>query len=477
MFRVQAGVRQQKLPLNGAVFAPAQEKRFRQQQSELAATYAGGAAFLAAAAYGLMTTWHVFGATPELRTSNWFVPFRLAIVFASLLIAYVLLKPTRFERHRPWLINCLFAAFAFLPALQGPFRLPELNVYQGLSAIVGTVMLGAIVIRLPWRGFALMTTASVLAYIVMLKFASGAAMPLTPADYVSAQPPLIMFVQLIIIVGVALVAHQLIERRERQSFIQSVNVEKLSAQRLFLLEALGHDLQQPLTALNLQSAMAMNAVQQGRAEEAKQSLYKAEKTLQWARDELEQLTDVAILSDADHQPVLQVCSLKNIVQPITEALQEVALEKNLTLQLNLQVDGEIKVLTNQALLQRVLSNLVCNAINYGQPSKDQTLPRRVLIKCRLSSNQPLIRIAVVDQGQGIPPEELSKVWQPLFRASNIDRQLHPGRGFGLTMVHAAIKKLPNHRVTVRSELKKGSTFELSVPISPIDRAIEMPVGR
>ncbi len=477
MFRVQSSIRPEKWRLNGALFEPALENRFRQQQSELASTYAGNAAFLAAAAYGLMTTWHVFGATPELRTSAWFVPLRLAVVVVSLLIAYVLLKPTALQHNRPWLVYCLFAAFAFLPALQGPFRLPELNVYQGLSAVVGTIMLGAIVIRLPWRGFALIAVSSTLAYVLMLKLASGAVMQLTSADYVSAQPPLIMFVQLGIILGVALLAHQLIERRERKLFAQSVKVEKLSSQRLFLLEALGHDLQQPLSALNLQSAIAMNAVKRGRADEAEQSLQKAEKTLQWAREELEQLTDVAILSDADYSPVIDECTLKEIVQPITEALQVVALEKNLILRLKLEIGPELKVLTNQALLQRVLSNLVCNAIYYGQPNKDHTTARVVQVKCRLASNGQAVRIADIDPGQGIPRDELTKIWQPLFRGSNVNRRSQPGRGFGLTMVRAAIEKLPNHQVTVRSELKKGSTFELSVPISPIDRAIEMPVAR
>jgi signal transduction histidine kinase len=449
-------------------FEPAQEALFWQQQQNLAAQYVGFAALLAAFAYSVMTAWHVLGSTPELRVAPWFVPLRLLLMAAVLAAGLMLLNKQTSSAIRYRGIYCLYLCFALLPALQGPFRLPELNIYQGLSAVVGTLMLSAVVVRIPWGSFALIAVISTAAYMLMLLYASGAAMTLLETDYLSPKPPPVLFVQLAVVVGVALFVHRLVEWRERQLFSRSRQIEKLSAQRLHLLEALGHDLQQPLSALNLQSGIALTAIRAGRRLEAEQSMHHAERILQWAREELEQVTEVASLGDADLLPPVKDHRVIDLVLAVTNALQLLANKARMQLVVEVNDTQATEVKTNAVLFQRILSNLICNAIQHGQPPYRSTQPGLIRIALQHNQRHSAVRIRVVDCGAGIDPKEIEKIWQPFFRGTNIDRHTSPGHGIGLAMVRSAIDKLPEHAIKVRSEVKKGSCFELSVPIFKID---------
>jgi signal transduction histidine kinase len=451
-----------------AIEDPQLEMQFWHNQQHLAALYTSIAAAIAAVAYACMTVWQAVSPTPLMQTSDWFFVIRALLVAVMCVSAWVLSKDSFSLTIRSTLVCAVFAMFAFLPAVLGPFRLAQMNVYQGLSALVGTIMLGAVVIRIPWSIFACIALAATLAYTVVLHNWSGVFMDQALLIPMTERLPGVMFVQLFIIVAVALIVHRLIELRERRLFLQKIEIEALSNQRLGLLEALGHDLQQPLAALNLQSGVAVAAMRQGRFAEAEMMLAQAERTVNWVREELEQLTDASCLADCRFRPVLQPCFVQDLVAPVVATLACVALEKGLTLQ-HIQLDGaHYCVTTNPDLFRRILSNLITNAINYGAPvDKEATRMATIEVVIEPSVDEQFVRVRVVDHGQGIAQNELIKIWQPMFRGSNVSPGSQPGHGFGLSMVKAAVDSMPGHSVRVSSELKKGATFELSVPISRI----------
>lgn len=107
------------------------------------------------------------------------------------------------------------------------------------------------------------------------------------------------------------------------------------------------------------------------------------------------------------------------------------------------------------LLKTVFSNLIENAIKYSPENS------KILITTEEAGNEVLIQVA--DQGRGIPKEELNHVFDRFYRARN-SRTNTPGNGLGLYLARYFVE-LHYGRIEVESELDKGSTFSVRLPMN------------
>jgi PAS domain S-box-containing protein len=111
-------------------------------------------------------------------------------------------------------------------------------------------------------------------------------------------------------------------------------------------------------------------------------------------------------------------------------------------------------------LQQVFHNLLSNAIKYS--------PEGGEIEIRLKTLEDQIKISVVDPGIGIAPEALPHLFDRFYRARTATSQAD-GLGLGLDVTRALIEA-HGGRVAVESELGRGSTFTISLPYWPANRA-------
>ncbi|MCW8933596.1 MAG: CHASE2 domain-containing protein [Gammaproteobacteria bacterium] len=116
---------------------------------------------------------------------------------------------------------------------------------------------------------------------------------------------------------------------------------------------------------------------------------------------------------------------------------------------------------NGSILERVLVNLLTNAIKYSH--------KECTVTVKLTKNESVITCCVEDNGPGINKEDLTSLFDRFQRAHQQSRKqssstlgIEPGLGLGLAFVHAAITK-HNGSVTVDSELGKGSRFCIQLP--------------
>jgi len=112
------------------------------------------------------------------------------------------------------------------------------------------------------------------------------------------------------------------------------------------------------------------------------------------------------------------------------------------------------VRTDPFLLERILRNLVSNAIRYTERG-------RVLVGCRRGKN---LRIEVWDTGRGIPPERQQEVFHEFVQLANVERDRAKGLGLGLAIVDR-LAKLLDCPLNLRSEPDKGSVFQVNVPLA------------
>lgn len=106
-------------------------------------------------------------------------------------------------------------------------------------------------------------------------------------------------------------------------------------------------------------------------------------------------------------------------------------------------------------MQQVLNNLLGNAIKYSMPN--------TLIKVNVTVLGNEVITKVIDQGQGIPEDELSKLFQPFQTASVKPTGNEKATGLGLAIVKKIVEA-HNGRIDVESAVGKGSVFTFSFPI-------------
>jgi CheY-like chemotaxis protein/two-component sensor histidine kinase len=127
-------------------------------------------------------------------------------------------------------------------------------------------------------------------------------------------------------------------------------------------------------------------------------------------------------------------------------------------------DRGLAVRSDAALLQRIVGNLVANALRHAPAGGT------VLVAARRSRKDgDNVRIEVRDNGVGIAPIHQGRIFEEFYQVANTERDRRRGFGLGLAIC-ARIATLLGTRIAVRSALQAGSTFALTVPAARADEA-------
>ncbi len=149
-------------------------------------------------------------------------------------------------------------------------------------------------------------------------------------------------------------------------------------------------------------------------------------------------------------------SVRDIVERVAGALQLQAAQKNITLSAEAASDLPVSIEADQALLHQGVYNLVENAIKYTLAGG------RVTLAVRATPSDMLFEIR--DNGIGIAPADLPRLFEKFYRGSQREARAQHGTGLGLAIVRS-IAERHGGKVWVDSELGKGSSFFLQVPLT------------
>jgi two-component system, OmpR family, phosphate regulon sensor histidine kinase PhoR len=144
-----------------------------------------------------------------------------------------------------------------------------------------------------------------------------------------------------------------------------------------------------------------------------------------------------------------------LVQGIVEDMAAAAAAKHLRVTTNASPDTK-GLVVDAAKVHDIVRNLVENAINYTQPGGD--------IAIAASVDAGVLVITVTDNGPGIPPEDVSRVFERFYRVDK-SRGRPGGTGLGLAIVkHLA--DLHGGSVTVENRALGGAAFTVRLPVAP-----------
>jgi two-component system OmpR family sensor kinase len=226
--------------------------------------------------------------------------------------------------------------------------------------------------------------------------------------------------------------------------------QTLSQQRRFVVDT-SHELRSPLTVVlgNL-NLLRRNL-----------DAYERTLSLQEATAEAQHMrrlvNDLLLLAQADaaqamaHTPV----HLHRLIEESVASAARQAPEYYLYS----QVEVPVVIIGDHARLTQLLRNLLENATHHTPPGTH--------VGVRLRRSHGVAQIAVTDNGPGIPPEHLSQIWQRFYRVDKARSRASGGTGLGLAIVKY-VAEAHGGRVGVVSEVGKGTTFTVTLPVLPAD---------
>ena len=214
------------------------------------------------------------------------------------------------------------------------------------------------------------------------------------------------------------------------------------------LASASHDLRQPVHALG----MFVGALRDRPLDEASARLVRQIQNSVGALDSL--FTAILDISRLD-AGVIESRPRAFAIQPLLERICRDEMpevdRKGIALRL---IPSSLTVLTDPVLLERVLRNLVSNAVRY-------TNNGRVVVGCRRGAR---LSIEVWDSGRGIPADQQELIFREFYQIGNPERDRTRGLGLGLAIVQR-LTKILHTPIEMQSRVGKGSVFKLSVALA------------
>jgi PAS domain S-box-containing protein len=264
------------------------------------------------------------------------------------------------------------------------------------------------------------------------------------------------------IVGASKIARDVTEKKRLEAELSEKLLELADGDRRKdeFLAMLGHELRNPLSAVR--NAVVTARLDPSRRDRALDIAYR--QTDQLARL-VDDLLDVARITRGRMTLRMETVRLAGVVERAVETTRDLVEARAHLLTLALP-DESLHVNGDPSRLEQVVVNLITNAAKYTEPGG------RIEVMAQREGEQAVLRVR--DNGVGIAPEMLPRVFDLFAQAHRGPARVEGGLGIGLTVVQRLVE-LHGGRAEVTSEgLGRGSEFRLSFPCVPVADANAVP---
>ncbi len=250
-----------------------------------------------------------------------------------------------------------------------------------------------------------------------------------------------------------------LDRDDRQGVIITLSdispIHRAQRERLETLHFISHDLRSPLSS---QLAVLERARREQAGNPASAALL--DELQQLCRKSLSLADDFLHLArvEADGDIPCYACDVADLVDNAVDTVAAQAKARGILIDVLDESTEGAGVMANTGLLERALGNLLNNAIKFSAPASTVTL---------LTTREGrYIRFSVKDQGPGIQPADLPRLFERFHRTASAEQSRKPGSGLGLRFVKTAALRLGG-AAGVDSRPGEGSTFWIDVPEVPM----------
>lgn len=250
-----------------------------------------------------------------------------------------------------------------------------------------------------------------------------------------------------------------LQRNKKNQFAQKLILEQKEAERLAVIDELKtrffsnvtHEFRTPLTLI-LEPARQL--VQQLNGTSHQQNALIIENNSKRLLHLVNQLLDLSKLESGSMQIEVYTGNILAFIQPICHSFLSLALQKNQLL--TWQHPAEIPIFSfDKDKIAKIVNNLLANACKFSPNGT------KILLRTTITDNH--LQILVADEGIGMSEETLSHLFERFYQADNSATRKNEGTGIGLALVKELVE-LMGGKIEVKSELDKGSTFIVLLPI-------------
>jgi len=243
----------------------------------------------------------------------------------------------------------------------------------------------------------------------------------------------------------------LLRKANERAEAARAHAEDANKSKSRFLAAAAHDLSQPLHALTLLTGLLNARAREPDQREVASSIGRAVESL----DNLfTELLDLSRLDAGVVVPTVAVVGVRDVIEGLKEEYRSKAAAKGLAFSAEACDDA---IATDYLLLERVLRNLLENAIRYTERGG-------VSVACRRIGGE--VAITVADTGIGIPPAEQARIFDEFYQIHNPARDRRKGLGLGLAIVQRLVDRL-GHRLELDSAPGEGSRFTVWIAVSEV----------
>lgn len=237
-------------------------------------------------------------------------------------------------------------------------------------------------------------------------------------------------------------------------FHDLTRLKQLERTREEFVANVSHELRTPLSLIKGYTETLLDGAKDNPEVETKflQTIQRNSERLQFL---IEDLLTISELESGRLKMNLQSVRLRSLVDRVLEDFKTQAESRHV------QLKNDVPDLTARAdsdRLQQVLGNLIGNAIKYGRSEGSVGVSGRL-------SNSNSIELCVHDDGPGIPPESLERVFERFYRVDKARSREQGGTGLGLSIVKHIVQS-HGGKVWAKSELGKGAEFYFTLPAKP-----------
>ncbi len=236
-----------------------------------------------------------------------------------------------------------------------------------------------------------------------------------------------------------------IESATRELYETNRKLEELNKRKSEFVASIAHELRTPLTsirgAVDFLSQVMKNVESGVNDERLNQVFSIIQRNLKKITRMINDLLDIERIEAGMVDFTMEEVYLRDIIE---DSIQDIIQNNEKNLVFEVQVSEELRTICDSEKIKQVIDNLLYNAYKFSPTGE------KITVTARDSEDEVLVEIT--DKGPGIPEEEQTRLFEKFYKG-----KLSTGAGLGLTIARAIVEA-HGGRISVRSEIGKGSTF-------------------
>lgn len=253
----------------------------------------------------------------------------------------------------------------------------------------------------------------------------------------------------------------LVNQRTSDLAVQTARAEEANHAKSQFLANMSHELRTPLTAIVGYSSVLADGIFGPLNEKQIDALNAVTRSSEHLKNLIDDVLNLARIESGKEDPEPTRVGVKDLLNQAYKLMFQTAIGKSITIEqikLNEEVSAS-SIYCDGKHIHQIIINLMSNAVKYTPKGG------RVNIQSEVIGDK--VRISIIDNGVGIPPHKMAKLFERFERGEDTYSKNQEGTGIGLNLTRRLVE-INGGKIGVESDVGKGSTFWILMPLATED---------